>query len=656
MPRKPSRRKPAKDTDVFVTPDNELTVIQHVLACREEADNARKGRLKKNQMNRDVFMGEQDWTYKQPGQSTEFLPKLPMAVEQFSAFIKRALTQFGDWFSIELSKGTPQVLAPDQIRDLLKVYLEKVVTTNNRRVPFSNLLTDTIKSGLLEAKMILKVHGFMDTETSFVVEPGEPIVDPTTFQVTQESVLKAKDHKVWRPRIDLIRSEDYLPDPTGRGLYKIHEVERDFHEVVAMAEAGIYDLEIVNQIHEDFEKEADQKRTERERAQSEATPPRFRRRIVISEYWGSLLDNDGRIAHRNIVCALANKKYLIRKPETNPFWHGDDPFVDSSILRVPHSVWHKALYDHASSLNIALNEIFNLMLDGGIAQVWGIKQIRMDDLADPSQVSGGIPQGVTLAVKSTLPYNAKVIEQVSEGEVPPDAKAIFEMLNSEFAQASLSNELKLGGFPQRNVKATEVVEQSQSQAVTLDSIASDIENELVSELLRKLWLVILQNADDLEQEDIVAAVGPQTALVMSRMTPQERFSLFAKSVTFKVFGLSATLGKARDFQKLMALLQVVSTNPILLQEFFTRYSPNKALSMAMRALNINPTHLERDEQEQARIGEDFQKLMVFFNMAQGGANPNTGSIAPNAGKTGEAQMPAEINQLVNPATGFTANG
>ena len=654
MPRKPVKKKTAADTDVAVSADEDLTVIQHILACRKEADDARKGRLKKNRLNMDMFLGEQDFSYKQPGQSTEFLPKLPVAVEQMSAFIKRGLLQFGDWFSAENGKGAPVVLTPEQIRELMKCYLRKIVTTNNKYTTFPTLMTDAVKSGLLEALIILKVHGYMAPERTFSIEPGEPIIDPETFNVQYTEQLVGTEKSVWRPRIDLVRTEDYYPDPTGRGLYEIHEVERDISAVVEMAEAGIYDASVIAQIEEDFVKESDQKRSEAQRGQTESSAPEFRKRIVITEYWGSLLNSRGRVTERNIVCAIANRKYLIRKPEPNPFWHGESPFVCGSILRVPHSVWHKALYDHAAQLNIALNELFNLMLDGGLAQVWGIKQLRINDLVDPGQVSGGIPQGVTLSVKNTLPYGMKVMEQVSEGEVPPDAKAIYEMLQSEFAQASLSNELKLGGFPQRNVKATEVVEQSQAQAMTLDSVIADIENEVMSNTLRKFWLTILQNADDLDSADVVSALGVQGAFVLARLTQEQRFVLF-HNCAFHVYGLSETLGKARDFQKLMALLQVISVNPLMLQAFFTRYSPDRALEVAMKALNLNPANLQRTEAEQQGMAEQLKSLPMFMQMAGGAKNENTGSMAPSMGTVGESGLPGEINQMVNPATGMTGN-
>jgi hypothetical protein len=53
------------------------------------------------------------------------------------------------------------------------------------------------------------------------------------------------------------------------------------------------------------------------------------------------------------------------------------PFVAASLMRVPLSVWHKALFDNAVNLNIAMSELFSLLLDVGLAA---------------RQISSGIPE------------------------------------------------------------------------------------------------------------------------------------------------------------------------------------------------------------------------------------------------------------------------
>jgi hypothetical protein len=271
-------------------------------------------------------------------------------------------------------------------------------------------------------------------------------------------------------------------------------------------------------------------------------------------------------------------------------------------------------------------------------------------MENPSQISGGIPQGITIAVKDDFPEGAKVVETVATGQVPQDALAMFNLADREFQDAALTNDLKLGMLPPRQVKATEVVESSQSQAVTLDGISSDIEQGVV-DVLTRAWLTMLQNADDWATDEVISEVGPRVALMLSRMSPAQRFALLGQAAGFKVHGLSATLAKVRDFQKQMAMAQAAMSNPVLAQAFLRRFSPDKMLSSIMKSLNINPKNLEQDPDEQAQMPQFLQRL-PFFQQMLGGAQGQGGAQTPGlSGVSGaEPQLPAEINSYGNPMT------
>lgn len=627
-------------------------VVQAIRGFRAEADQARRTRMKRNKANMAAYMGIQDWSGKQKGQSREFIPKTPVAVEQFSAFVKRALMQTGDdWYTAQLAEDSQSPLTPEQIRALLNCFLREL-PVGHKTTSFPLVLADAVKVGLLEALPILKVHGRVHDERIFVAERGRPIFNAATGQTERpEPELKQIEFPRWRLQIDVVDPNTYFPDPSGRNLYEIHEVERDLHEVVEAAEAGLYDREMVARIEEDYRLAHEDRRRAVLRGQDEETAPSFRKRVRICEFWGTLLDASGKVIEKNVVSALANDRYVIRKPEPNPYWHQESPFVAEPIIRVPFSVWHKALYDHGTPLNIALNEVFNLMIDGGIASVWGIKQVRIDALADPRQISGGIPQGETLIVNNTLPVGGKVLETVTEGEVPAAAMAMFEALVREFNSAALTNEVRMGALPSKQVKATEVVEASQSNDVTLDSIASDLEQGIIEKTLRKAFLTLLQAADDLDSQQVVNAIGARAALKLSRMAPAERYAALARSAGFRVSGLSSTLARVRDFQKIMAAMQAVQINPLLFQAFMRRFSADKALTTIFKSLNINPSSIELDEQETAEMPARMAELPMIAQML----NPRrsgSGGTGPSAEETGDASLPAEINQQVNPMTGM----
>lgn len=657
----------------------DAATVQWIMNCRREAYDARRTRMRLNNINRDCYMGIQDWRYKQKGQSLEFLPKVTVAAEQFAAFIKKSLIQFGDWFSVELSQEIKPYITEGQIRELMKCYLGKLPAGypagRHKYKSVETVMADAGKSGLLESLIVLKVYGKDMEYNKYSVEGGDNVLEFPTGAPATKSLKRTKATR-WHLCVDLIRNEDYFPDPTGRGLYEIHEFERDYIDVLDMARAGAYDLELVKSIrNEDFPKPESvlEQRRPQQRGQDRAVPPAHRHRVLITEFWGTVINPEGEVVGNNLLATVANKKYLVRKPMDNPFWHDESPFIAEPLIRVPQSVWHKALYDSTSNLNFAMNEIFNLLLDGGIAAVWGIKQLRTDLLSDPRQVEDGIPQGATLAIKSDTPDQIKVLEQVSTADpaIVTAGMAIFDMLNREFNQASLTNDIQLGTLPQRQVKATEIVQANQSNDVTLSSISMDMETSIMEVLLHKSWLTMLQHFDDMNRDDIIQAIGQKAALLMMSLSEAERFAMFAGCCSFKASGLSAVLAATQDFQKLMAFFQAVSQNQVLMHSFLTQYDPTKVLNILMKHLNINPDDIALTQDQQANLPQVLQQIALFSQLfgqqsgsagtgtqnGQGGAGPqNAAGGAPSpflqAPPGSSVGATAAVNQQIQPLTGL----
>jgi hypothetical protein len=440
-------------------------------------------------------------------------------------------------------------------------------------------------------------------------------------------------------------------------MYEIHRVERDLFQILDGVEAGIYDRQIVNQLlSTDYPRPDDEKLSETDRNQEETVTPSFRRRVVIDEFWGTMLNNDGSVAHRNIVAAVANGKFLIRAPEPNPFWHQESPFVVAPLLRVPHSVWHKAVFDHASDLNLAINEVFNLIVDGGMASVWGVRQLRLEDLEDPGQVANGIPQGATLVVKQTLPHNAKVLETVTEADIPKEALAMYDLLNREFDEAAMTNDTSPGAMPPISSKTPAVafLQNSQSQNMMLDGIIQDLETEVITRVLRLSFLTILQNADTIPDKAFSNPFDKRVALMIVRAAAPERYAMFAGRAQFKVNGISSAMTKALDFQKMMALLQAMAIDPMLKQSFMMEYSPRKIIAQFFRTLNLNSEDFKKSPEEIKQMSQELARTNATNQMLQGGPKNSEGQAAGVASGpgTGGSPMTATIQQQANPATGM----
>jgi hypothetical protein len=162
--------------------------------------------------------------------------------------------------------------------------------------------------------------------------------------------------------------------------------------------------------------------------------------------------------------------------------------------------------------------------------------------------------------------------------------------------------------------------------------------------------------DDWRTDDVLGILGPQATAQLATMSPAARYAAYGQGNRFKVFGLSSVLARVKEFQKMMALFQVVGTNALLLQAFIKRFNPDKALEHVIKSLNIDPTNLELTEEEAMGMEQRIQQLPFYQDLIRGGGqNRGAGGgdgTGMSAQMTGEASMPAEVNQMSNPLTGM----
>jgi hypothetical protein len=593
-----------------------------IISClrnyRSESEDAKKDRMEQNKENFDAYHLRQDFSHKLKGQSTEFLPKVATAVEQNANMIQQGLLDIGEWFKVDSQEGIdPEVMKikPSTVRKLLERQLQKD--------GFVRKSGDALKLGMLGGLIIAKVDGKLVNKPKFV---NEKRVKDGKYT---NNLIK-RDQKCWQLDVRLIRQEDYHVDPTGRGLYEFEDIEMDYHQVLALATGkdAIYDLAEVKKLAGSLDNSSDQSMKKSRETGQGITNSSYRKRIKITEIWGTLLDSKGEIAHENIVCTIANDRFVIQKPTPNPYWHQESPYVTASLLSVPFSMWPKAMMDAAAKLNLASNEIFNLMLDSSIMSVFGIKQIRMDWIEDHSQVADGVAPGDTVKVTTACPPGQKALESVFTGGQPSEAMNMLQLVNQESASAMFTNEIRSGGADMKNTRATAIVENSQALNNMATGMIKNLEGDegsgFMTQVLAKAWKVVAQNMTDLDSAEVAALLGKKEAESLLAMGKEEIFAETVQSCKFKVFGVSAVMNKMKEFTKLTTMLQTVFSNPVLAEAFMQKYSANKMITEILRSLDIDTDKLIASEDE----GGDLtaQQPPVASN-----ESPDMNSQLPQAG-------------------------
>lgn len=627
-------------------------IVQTVNNYYWEAHHAKEERMQLNARNYNVYHLKQDWSHKLKGQSKEFLAKQAVATEQLTSFIQQALIDLSHWFEVipETGVENPKIEAL-QIEKLLKRQLDK----NN----IAQFAADTIKTGLLGSLMIVKVHGVMKEKVSFKVDRG--ILG--RFRSSEPKLFRVKK-PIWELKLDLVRPEDFYPDPTGQKLYCVQRIQMDYATLLEIAKANPddYDMDEVKACASMGADEDDQRQKKYRETGQNAFYTNYRKPVSVKECWGNILDpHTGEILYENVVCAIANNQRLIRPPKPNPFWHNQMPYVYAPILRVPHSEWGKAVMDAPSMHNLAANELYNLMVDASLQSAFGIRQLREDWLADPQQVNEGIVAGTTLSVTSSCPPGAKVLERIDTGALPPEAINMFNMVDKEFQQSALSNDIRMGTLPSRNVKATEIVASQNSITGLFNGIVKVIEKDFLAKVLDLSWQTVAQHQNDLDQDEVKAILGENPAKALSNMSPKEIFAQTSQGHRFKVFGLSSILNKVNDFQKISTLLQTVFNAPVLAQEFMKKYSPTKLMGEIIKSLDIDEEKLTLSPEEQAQVQAQMQQAQQIQQMQtaqeqngqQGGqkssanASPDMMSQIPQMGNMSQQNLP-KIHGITNP--------
>lgn len=629
---------------------SESTIISCLHSYRKEAETARLDRIQQNRINFDTYHMRQDWDHKQKGQSREFLPKVRMAVEQSANFLKQGVTDIGDWFRVDPQPGVNEDALKVKPSDVYKILFRQL-----GKAGFQKQVGGAAKLGLLGSLMIAKVGG------KWVNKP----IYRTKQDLKNGSFKKkivAKENKVWQLEISLLRQEDYYPDPTNRKLYELQDLMMDYFEIEKLAKGpdAIYDLKEVEKLKGQHSSGGYDKEYQKSRETNlQVTNHGHRRQIKLTEIWGSILDEHGSLIYENVVCTVANDTVVIQKPTPNPYWHGESPFVACPIIDVPHSPWGTALMDAPVMLNRASNEMFNLILDGGLMSVHGIKQIRKHWLEDETQVEEGIEPGTTLLVNQQCPPGATVLERVDTSTVPTDGMNVLNMLNQEGNAAALTNDLRMGVESFRQVKATEVVEASQTISSMFSGMAKDIEGDeesgFITRILNKSWKTCAQHMDDMDSNEIKALITEKKAAMILALGNEELFVDTVQGCKFRTFGISERLSKQKDFTKLTALLQTITQSPPLTEAFMRKNDFVKILDEIIKSLDLNPAKLEADKMDGGDL-TNAQTPGVGVPGAGGvgqGAMPDMQSQTPQAGAAGnQGDMSAQSSV---PRTEFPAS-
>ncbi len=216
------------------------------------------------------------------------------------------------------------------------------------------------------------------------------------------------------------------------------------------------------------------------------------------------------------------------------------------------------------------------------------------------------------------------MEPLDAVDVPKDGMEILNLLQQELNASALTTDLRQGVLPDRSVKATEIVESSQSITSVFNGISKNIEQSHIVHEVTMAWMTIAQNLDMLSKEELISMFGIARGTEISQLDAQDVFVQTVNGYRFKVSGIQQTIAKGQDFRKFTTLLQTISSSELLIEEFLGKNDMGKLLDEIVLTLGIDKSKIALDENQQAAGG------LVGRNPTQDMASVPAADAAPSA--------------------------
>ena len=563
---------------------------------REAEDMRRGGENPRDQVwddNIDRYWLRHNFSERAAWQSQEVLPEFSSFVDRFAAALKEA------WMAAGV-EGTYNIVDPaDQEGDLSRsikrmndVWLSTCGgSAQGHPLPFDTVVEDQAKMGALMAccATVLWKDGRTAVET----------VDP---------------RKVWL-------------DGTGRGLYRIRKVEMDRDRLEEFAKQKnskgkpLYNLDQIEMLTKSWlndERDARSSITGHGKEQTSNRVP-----LTLHEFYGSIIGPGGKVMARNALTVLADEKVVIRGPEPNPFWHQRDWVVFSPLVSVPLSVYGRTYAEDFGEIGDTFTKLTNLILDAVALSSMKVFAVVPEMLKNPGQLAGGVHPGKVFELaEGYTPQD--FMHAIDMGALGSDTVQVWQMLKSEMTEAAGVNEIGLGQFaPNSRTSATEVSETTRSSSALVRSVAQTFEQRFIEPTLNLNWKVGIQNVKKSDRV-LAAAAGPE----MFEAILANRKRIAQRPITFQARGISNLIQKSQKLRALLQLLQVIGSNPILMQEFMAVVSMPRLVDLLMDLSNLDPSRFSMTERE--KMIRQMTQMMPQAGGTPQGQNA-AGAVARQAG-------------------------
>lgn len=587
-------------------PDGHL--VKYLEACIQESyKDTEERRIKDQQLWKAHESEMEEMADKEEWQSRIVLNKPFTTCVQAKSLVRRGLLDKGNYFGLDAAQSENE--QSKLLADFWEKDLRYWLNTDESYLP--DIFADS-------------------TEMGFAI--GQSMITKVGWETNEDGIssLTMNNFPYWHTFPD----PDRKPRKPWSGLYNIHEEWIDFHvlrdkelqgsykniDQVRVGKAGRQGSGYRIEDPEEFQR-ANRKTYQR-------NP--YRNAVLVQEFWGTLLDENGDVAMRNCTFTVANG-VVIRKARQNPYRRLRWPWLDFSPI--PHVIKPHGYGIYESTLSIwkFQNNLLNLYIDNENWRINNMFEIDTSKLEDPTDTE-------IYPLKKWLKKRGaegQVIMPVLKGESNlADMEMMWGISRNEWENGTFITELLKGDTgSKRDKTATEITLKLQQSIGVFDSIGKDCERG-VEQLVWAVKEVLTTYHDDFDRPGFRDIFGDdpvwQAMMQMGELDPQARIEALDLDCKVKVQGVSRLFKQSDEINRIKELFGFASAIPTMMQ-YLKEYKAIRKMSD-----ELNQDDLVLDEAElQEKMMADRQ---LAISNAIGGALAAAGDQQP--GQAGAQQKPA----------------
>ncbi|MFZ9967338.1 MAG: portal protein [Steroidobacteraceae bacterium] len=578
--------------------------------------------------------GKQSW------QSAVTFQEVFNKIETAASLFKAALLDPPEWFRFQTR--LPQA-DETQVRFIQRV-MDLVVQDSGFIDEYIQALKDALLLG--SGCVRLSWEQWVDTSPQLIDVPL--FDDPMLMQYLQMQGQQVTRKIVSpNPRVRTGIKATYVPiwsmypdpfaDHAGKGKWMIEECMMDSADVDDAFMSGKFRPEAKDKLGEPVSSRYETDERYRNTELFEARDSK-RRRHLITEYWGDLTDDDGRVIIKNWRVTVGNDRCILRMSR-NPFWSGFFPYIWTVPVRWPGRPWGRSISLPAANKQEGYNKVVNLMIDNFMYSV--LQAFTYDTTAAMSGSDiGSIEPGKVYKGRGNdfirpLQFNANIQQ----------GYPILNLFSQGIDEDMRINEFAEGAPTSRGRPTKFEIQQKTGRSdAIITNLARDLERHDLEPALRMMFEMYWQYGGDLAnpalKELVQAWAGP-----VEFLSDEMRLQMLAADFQIQVRGITGVFSRDDLIQKMQQCFSLLQSIPA---------PPQTMVAMVyqiIQAMGLDPQFnlwMPKSPEEFVQM-QQMAAMNQQAQLANGGVPPAGGQSRSAGSAGGSPQAPPPPQSPVGPA-------